>query len=1738
MCYDLASDEAAKKRWRNKVRICRSNSQSHNPLIPGLLVHNEWAGTFEEFEEAVELGDLEAFLRLDTNDRRTPASGLPLPKQAQPPQVPITNAKLPPAPTLMPPLAAPGQSVRILQDNDDILSFLPQETTITDTEVDALLRELEKPLPRTARRTYTPSSRAKTDGPKPLPILPKDRPQATGQPAKYDPDAMLSKNLVSEAARAIGVTPTPRKFAPRMRLNKRPIEQIMSERRARTEQTENTRKNDELFSSLGLSDMKISEEEADAFLNDGIIPAPRRQESSSSKPNTANHAKHGEDSRITDETSRADSKYEPNNFSDAAQPSSKDVEAPVVPDEVGANQDRPCDQPVSTSVTDGSDNVSEPKDADDVLNTSSEQDSTSVENAEEASKSTRPDAPVISKNDILEDQVAHKALDEKTMSFKGVSGEDANKPLSNDGLHKTSSTDISNDQMAINSVSLSNKLRSTEEAAVTSTCKQPFLERTEKEAADLVGLHDKEQKESDVYATSKSEIKPEKHTHQPIHHHFIVRRKDSLNNELAKKCTAEDHALSEKLTTDKVSKDELFKIDGCHKPLDSLSLPESDGCTSEIRLTDAEQKNRVSASESNQKAGQVAQPELGSELDAEHEHEHEPESKPEPEPEEVPEVGPEAKPESQPERGPESKPEPEPEEVPEVEPEAKPESQPEPELESKPLLEPKFVPEHKSEAKPDSETEAESKPKVESEPEEVLEAAPKPKPEAAPEPAPVHEGLTEPEPVLEPVPKPESEAVPGVEDIPEAVLEPEPAEVSAPVPKSRVVVEAEAEAVPEAVPEPNSAQETIPKPEPVQHPELRSRARAVPFVEGETLATLDSNNNQSSDSLDVEPKKSLYVPEAKRAPDHSSENDSQVQMADTLSDTPHIESSDAPEKQATLVHDAGFKIKDSPQPDEAQQQGRTDSSIKEDEATESTRLSANSVPDADTVEEFNKEFASGSNQPESKSVNLAGNQLDHDAKKESADINLTASSHEGTQNDTDLTESIKPTAASAKVGNDQHDGMSHDVTRGSENPMKSDLLFGSGLDSKDEIYESQNEPEHTSLSSSVLSRDNKLDQHDDGHNFISKSCPSKTAENEKSKSLQMPAHDHEVCPDQSGLSLNPGATDGTILLGSREPASDLGITQDAAKTPVATNDDACPESDTDVLQVVNKPVEKDVLSTSADSECPVPIAANHEATKHTMRQDSDDKIMPPKPIRDDDSFYNKGRTVVMVKHMYEDQELRNPPASSSQVSSFEVQHGKADSPGDDGVYDGPLRRIPENLDDMHHSALVPQHDEMLDANSMTPDQPLGEPTTGTESMLQDEPNKGFDLGMTQSVQDTLDQQAKTPGDSLMASVEAMTSTQSSIASPSQKTSLAERLQRATKTPPAIPPAKRGTDTPMEPDAKLDIWANKSVQDPVSIQGASTETAISKETAEISECDGDVTTRIHPELDSAGGMDRSLDYLPQDRPEHHTAASDHASLEDTAESLGATSNSSSSDDETDSNIPDLWVTSKLTAENPHEISLDQSRGINDARRPRTEHPFKEQSAAPVERTPELALQRQMENVTLASSPQAQAATPRDDSRTDIPAGDIRCVASKPAVHVSATVTERDLPTPPPLIRPQRHTNPRSRIPPPAESTSNDAQVPAAKPPSLPPRRVRRDLKETRAVSEMPPQALLAPTQPPSLPHRMRSDAAAGENARRIVSETPGFGAARSEDISSTKSPRARRTLSDIMREADQILQEWK
>ncbi|CDO73202.1 hypothetical protein BN946_scf185007.g257 [Trametes cinnabarina] len=50
--YDLASDEEAKKLW-------------HKQQLPGILIGGEFPGTIQDFEDAVEFGELDAFLRLN-----------------------------------------------------------------------------------------------------------------------------------------------------------------------------------------------------------------------------------------------------------------------------------------------------------------------------------------------------------------------------------------------------------------------------------------------------------------------------------------------------------------------------------------------------------------------------------------------------------------------------------------------------------------------------------------------------------------------------------------------------------------------------------------------------------------------------------------------------------------------------------------------------------------------------------------------------------------------------------------------------------------------------------------------------------------------------------------------------------------------------------------------------------------------------------------------------------------------------------------------------------------------------------------------------------------------------------------------------------------------------------------------------------------------------------------------------------------------------------------------------------------------------------------------------------------------------------------------------------------------------------------------------------------------------------------------------------------------------------------
>ena len=171
----------------------------------------------------------------------------------------------------MPLMAAPGTGARDEPDADRMLAeLLPQGTEVSDADVDALLQELEKPLKRTPRRTYQPSSsRSAAPPPMPLPRMPNARDAQGGSSERYNPQ---ERNLVAEAARAIGVEPKPRAPVPRMALNRRPLHQVLEERRQRQARTEMDRANNELFATMGVENLKLSDAEADAFLNEGIIP--------------------------------------------------------------------------------------------------------------------------------------------------------------------------------------------------------------------------------------------------------------------------------------------------------------------------------------------------------------------------------------------------------------------------------------------------------------------------------------------------------------------------------------------------------------------------------------------------------------------------------------------------------------------------------------------------------------------------------------------------------------------------------------------------------------------------------------------------------------------------------------------------------------------------------------------------------------------------------------------------------------------------------------------------------------------------------------------------------------------------------------------------------------------------------------------------------------------------------------------------------------------------------------------------------------------------------------------------------------------------------------------------------------------------------------------------------------------------------------------------------------------------
>ncbi|GAW06023.1 thioredoxin domain-containing protein [Lentinula edodes] len=82
--YDLASDEIAKRLWKRKAPLDKQQ-------LPGILVGGKFPGTFSDFEEAVEYGELDQFLRLKEtwdddldNITKPPVHPIGVPAHSQP----------------------------------------------------------------------------------------------------------------------------------------------------------------------------------------------------------------------------------------------------------------------------------------------------------------------------------------------------------------------------------------------------------------------------------------------------------------------------------------------------------------------------------------------------------------------------------------------------------------------------------------------------------------------------------------------------------------------------------------------------------------------------------------------------------------------------------------------------------------------------------------------------------------------------------------------------------------------------------------------------------------------------------------------------------------------------------------------------------------------------------------------------------------------------------------------------------------------------------------------------------------------------------------------------------------------------------------------------------------------------------------------------------------------------------------------------------------------------------------------------------------------------------------------------------------------------------------------------------------------------------------------------------------------------------------------------------------------
>jgi len=153
--YDLASDEDAKRLWRRKA-------PQDKQQLPGILVGGTCPGSFADFEEAVEYGELETFLRLketwsesiEETRPMLPAQPIGVPGASSPSQMAKPSHKalfdVSPASSPLRGTAGPAAQKASLRKrnesefdvSDELTGYGLQGVKVTEDELAALVEEL------------------------------------------------------------------------------------------------------------------------------------------------------------------------------------------------------------------------------------------------------------------------------------------------------------------------------------------------------------------------------------------------------------------------------------------------------------------------------------------------------------------------------------------------------------------------------------------------------------------------------------------------------------------------------------------------------------------------------------------------------------------------------------------------------------------------------------------------------------------------------------------------------------------------------------------------------------------------------------------------------------------------------------------------------------------------------------------------------------------------------------------------------------------------------------------------------------------------------------------------------------------------------------------------------------------------------------------------------------------------------------------------------------------------------------------------------------------------------------------------------------------------------------------------------------------------------------------------------------------------------------------------------------